>query len=69
MLPAKFVDHSHADAVVALADQDLETSKALFQQAWGDHPVLKDFAVVPYCMPGFDLAGVSCILVVLYSRG
>lgn len=48
-LPAKFIDHSHADAVLALADQP--NSEAICQEVYGDR-----LALVPYVMPGFDLA-------------
>jgi rhamnose utilization protein RhaD (predicted bifunctional aldolase and dehydrogenase)/NAD(P)-dependent dehydrogenase (short-subunit alcohol dehydrogenase family) len=48
-LPAKFVDHTHADAVLALADQpDAET---ICRQVYGSGVVW-----VPYVMPGFMLA-------------
>lgn len=48
-LPHKFVDHTHADAVLALADQaDAETA---CRDLYGDR-----FALVPYIMPGFALA-------------
>lgn len=48
-LPAKFVDHSHADAVLALANQP--NSEALCREVFGD-----TLAIVPYVMPGFALA-------------
>ncbi|HEY1958103.1 MAG TPA: bifunctional aldolase/short-chain dehydrogenase [Polyangiaceae bacterium] len=48
-LPAKFVDHTHADAVLALADQP--DGEALCRQVYGDELVW-----VPYVMPGFSLA-------------
>ncbi len=48
-LPARFVDHTHADALLALADQpDGET---LCRQVYGAGLVW-----VPYVMPGFALA-------------
>ncbi len=48
-LPARFVDHCHASAILALADQD------------GMAPVIEELfggrlAFVPYVMPGYDLA-------------
>ena len=48
-LPAKFVDHTHAWAVLALADQPdaAERLAELYQGRLG---------VVPYVMPGFQLA-------------
>ncbi|CAK9006568.1 Uncharacterized oxidoreductase YuxG (ORF2) [Durusdinium trenchii] len=56
LIPDKFVDHSHADAIVALADHELEEAKQLFAEAFGSE---LRFAVVPYKMPGFDLAGTA----------
>lgn len=48
-LPHKFVDHSHAIAILSLTNQEngAEICKALY----GDR-----IAIVPYIMPGFDLA-------------
>jgi rhamnose utilization protein RhaD (predicted bifunctional aldolase and dehydrogenase)/NAD(P)-dependent dehydrogenase (short-subunit alcohol dehydrogenase family) len=48
-LPAKFVDHTHADAVLKVVDQPdgVDRARAVF----GD-----DVLVVPYVMPGFVLA-------------
>ena len=48
-IPDKFVDHTHSTAVLALADQP--DSEAIFAEVFGDRVVL-----VPYVMPGFDLA-------------
>ncbi|AKT41409.1 bifunctional aldolase/short-chain dehydrogenase [Chondromyces crocatus] len=48
-LPARFVDHTHADAVLAAMDQ--EDSASIAQEIWGDGVLL-----VPYVMPGFVLA-------------
>lgn len=48
-LPAKFIDHSHADAILALADQP--NAEAVCREVLGD-----EFAYVPYVMPGFALA-------------
>lgn len=48
-LPHKFVDHSHADAVLALTDQ--ADGEARAREALGDRVV-----VLPYIMPGFPLA-------------
>mmetsp|Transcript_528 Transcript_528/g.907 ORF Transcript_528/g.907 Transcript_528/m.907 type:complete len:741 (-) Transcript_528:1156-3378(-) len=56
LIPSKYVDHSHADAIVALADHDIDEATKLFKEAFGNE--LK-FAVVPYFMPGFDLAGAA----------
>ena len=48
-LPHKFIDHSHADAVLAVVDQP--DARGLCAEVFGD-----DYAVVPYVMPGFALA-------------
>jgi rhamnulose-1-phosphate aldolase/alcohol dehydrogenase len=48
-LPAKYIDHTHADSVLAVADQP--DADAMCQQIYG-----KDLVFVPYVMPGFTLA-------------
>src|SRR6185436_17378049 len=48
-LPHKFVDHTHADAVVAVTNTP--DGEARVRAFWGDQVV-----VIPYVMPGFDLA-------------
>ncbi len=48
-LPARFVDHTHADAILALADQP--DGERQCRQVFGD-----DMVWVPYVMPGFLLA-------------
>jgi rhamnose utilization protein RhaD (predicted bifunctional aldolase and dehydrogenase)/NAD(P)-dependent dehydrogenase (short-subunit alcohol dehydrogenase family) len=48
-LPAKFVDHTHADAVLAVVDQ--ERSAEIVAEIWGASAIF-----VPYVMPGFVLA-------------
>lgn len=48
-LPAKFVDHTHASAVLAITDQP--DGAELCADIYGDRA-----AVVPYVMPGFALA-------------
>ncbi|MFQ5689181.1 MAG: bifunctional aldolase/short-chain dehydrogenase [Gemmatimonadota bacterium] len=48
-LPHKFIDHTHANAVVALTDQP--DGESLCREVYGDR-----MAIVPYVMPGFDLA-------------
>ncbi len=48
-LPARFVDHTHADAILALADQP--DGEQIFQKLFGQGLVW-----VPYVMPGFALA-------------
>ena len=48
-LPARFIDHTHADAILALADQDRaeELCRSIFDDA---------LLFIPYVMPGFGLA-------------
>jgi rhamnose utilization protein RhaD (predicted bifunctional aldolase and dehydrogenase)/NAD(P)-dependent dehydrogenase (short-subunit alcohol dehydrogenase family) len=48
-LPHKFIDHSHADAILAIVDQP--DGEALCRRLYGER-----FAIVPYIMPGFALA-------------
>jgi rhamnose utilization protein RhaD (predicted bifunctional aldolase and dehydrogenase)/NAD(P)-dependent dehydrogenase (short-subunit alcohol dehydrogenase family) len=48
-LPAKFVDHTHADAVLSILDQPDSTDHA--REVWGPGVLF-----VPYVMPGFALA-------------
>jgi rhamnose utilization protein RhaD (predicted bifunctional aldolase and dehydrogenase)/NAD(P)-dependent dehydrogenase (short-subunit alcohol dehydrogenase family) len=48
-LPARYVDHTHADAVLALVDQPDSLERA--RDAWGE-----GLLFVPYVMPGFLLA-------------
>jgi len=48
-LPHKYVDHSHANAVLALTDQP--DGEKICREVFGDRA-----ALVPYVMPGFDLA-------------
>ncbi len=48
-LPHKFVDHTHADAVLALTNQP--AGRALCESVFGDRAV-----IVPYVMSGFALA-------------
>lgn len=49
LLPAKYIDHSHADAVLAVVDQP--GSPQLVREVFGDRALF-----VPYVMPGFALA-------------
>ncbi|HWC09779.1 MAG TPA: class II aldolase/adducin family protein, partial [Acidimicrobiales bacterium] len=51
VLPHKFVDHTHADAVVTLTNTP--AAEELLADVYGD-----DVLVVPYVMPGFQLARV-----------
>ena len=48
-LPYKFVDHTHADAVLAVTDT--ADGERRVREIYGDTVV-----VIPYVMPGFDLA-------------
>ena len=48
-LPHKFVDHTHADAVLALTDQP--DGEAICREVYG-----ATLGLVPYVMPGFGLA-------------
>jgi rhamnose utilization protein RhaD (predicted bifunctional aldolase and dehydrogenase)/NAD(P)-dependent dehydrogenase (short-subunit alcohol dehydrogenase family) len=48
-LPHRFIDHTHATSLLALADQP--DAEALCRELFGDRVV-----VVPYVMPGFALA-------------
>src|SRR5436305_3785161 len=49
LLPYRYVDHTHADAVVTITNTPGGEERV--RQIWGDSVV-----VVPYVMPGFDLA-------------
>lgn len=51
-LPFAFVDHTHATAILALADQP--DMRDTVQRIYGDR-----LAYVPYVMPGFDLSIVA----------
>lgn len=50
-LPYKFVDHTHADALLSLTNNPQGAERV--QAVYGD-----DVVVIPYIMPGFDLARV-----------
>ena len=49
LLPARFVDHTHADAILALCDQP--EGRRIFASIFG-----RGLVWVPYVMPGFALA-------------
>ena len=51
-MPQRFIDHTHADAILALTNQP--DPEALVRAAFGDR-----VAIVPYVMPGFELARVA----------
>lgn len=48
-LPYKFIDHTHSISILSLADQP--NSKEICEKIYGD-----EIVIVPYVMPGFDLA-------------
>ncbi len=48
-LPYKYVDHTHADAVVTITNS--RNGLARIQEIYGE-----DMVIIPYVMPGFDLA-------------
>ena len=48
-LPAKFIDHTHSISLLAIADQP--NAQSLCKEIFGNR-----VAIVPYIMPGFDLA-------------
>ncbi|MGB0562960.1 MAG: bifunctional aldolase/short-chain dehydrogenase [Spirulinaceae cyanobacterium] len=50
-LPYKYVDHTHADAVVTVTNTP--GGRARIEEIYGDRVV-----IIPYVMPGFDLARV-----------
>jgi rhamnose utilization protein RhaD (predicted bifunctional aldolase and dehydrogenase)/NAD(P)-dependent dehydrogenase (short-subunit alcohol dehydrogenase family) len=49
VIPHKFVDHTHADALIAITNT--EDGAARVREIYGE-----DVLVVPYVMPGFELA-------------
>lgn len=49
ILPHKYVDHTHADAIVTITNT--ERGRDRIQSIYGDRAV-----IIPYIMPGFDLA-------------
>jgi rhamnose utilization protein RhaD (predicted bifunctional aldolase and dehydrogenase)/NAD(P)-dependent dehydrogenase (short-subunit alcohol dehydrogenase family) len=51
-LPHRFVDHTHADAILALVDQP--DPEARCREVFGDK-----LAVLPFVFPGFPLAGIA----------
>ena len=60
LIPLKHVDHTHANAIVALTNQP--DGEALIRE------VFPDSVVVPYVMPGFDLAK-ACAKVLAAAPG
>ena len=53
LLPAKFVDHSHADVIVALADLG-DRSEEILKEAFESSGI--KLGIVPYAKPGIDLS-------------
>src|SRR2546423_9289341 len=49
VVPQKFVDHTHADALLAITNTD--DGERRVREIYGD-----DVLIVPYVMPGFELA-------------
>jgi len=49
LIPHRFVDHTHADAIVAITNTS--SGEARIREIYGDEVI-----VLPYVMPGFDLA-------------
>ena len=54
ILPYKYVDHTHADAVVTITNT--QNGAARIREIYGDLVV-----VIPYVMPGFDLARLCAV--------
>jgi rhamnulose-1-phosphate aldolase/alcohol dehydrogenase len=54
-LPHRFIDHTHADAILALTNQP--DGERLVREVLGD-----DVVIVPYVMPGFALAKLAAEL-------
>ena len=48
-LPHKYIDHTHSNAILSLVN--LENSNTILKKIFGNN-----LAIVPYVMPGFDLA-------------
>jgi rhamnose utilization protein RhaD (predicted bifunctional aldolase and dehydrogenase)/NAD(P)-dependent dehydrogenase (short-subunit alcohol dehydrogenase family) len=55
ILPHKYVDHTHADAMLAVTNT--ADGEKHIRDIYGD-----DVVVIPYVMPGFDLAGLCAKL-------
>ena len=54
LLPHKYVDHTHADAVLSITNT--ADGEARIRELYGDRVV-----VIPYIMPGFDLARLCAV--------
>src|SRR2546423_12455245 len=53
VIPHKFVDHTHADALLAITNTNTDDAEARVREIYGD-----EVLIVPYVMPGFELARV-----------
>ncbi len=60
ILPHKYVDHTHSDAVLAVTNTD--DGEARIREIYGDRVV-----VIPYVMPGFDLSRLCAELFPKYA--
>lgn len=49
ILPYRYVDHTHADAIISITNTP--NGEARIREIYGD-----DVVIIPYVMPGFDLA-------------
>jgi rhamnose utilization protein RhaD (predicted bifunctional aldolase and dehydrogenase) len=49
LIPHRFVDHTHADAILTITNT--ASGEARIREVFGDEVI-----VLPYVMPGFDLA-------------
>ena len=56
LLPYKYVDHTHSDAVLAVSNTELGPRR--IAEIYGDKVV-----IIPYVMPGFDLARLCAELI------
>jgi rhamnose utilization protein RhaD (predicted bifunctional aldolase and dehydrogenase)/NAD(P)-dependent dehydrogenase (short-subunit alcohol dehydrogenase family) len=54
-LPHKFIDHSHADTILVLANQP--NAKSICESIYGE-----TMGIVSYIMPGFDLAKAAAVV-------
>jgi len=62
VLPHKYVDHTHADAVVTITNT--KDGEARIREIYGD-----DVVVIPYVMPGFELARLCAERFATEARG
>ena len=62
ILPAKFVDHTHSDALIAV--MNTPSGSARVKEIYGDRVI-----IVPYAMPGFKLARLCKEFVEEHAKG